>query len=83
MNDARVTADCIFCRIVRGEIPSSKVYEDDDVFAFHDVRPQAPVHFLIIPKVHVETLYDAGMEHHAALGKMLTIYYYHKKEPNL
>ena len=46
--------DCIFCRIVRGEIPSRKVYEDDDILAFHDINPATPVHFLIIPKVHVE-----------------------------
>ena len=52
---------CIFCKIIRGEIPCNKVYEDDDVFAFHDVRPQAPVHFLLVPKEHVPTLYDAGM----------------------
>ena len=73
MNDARITAECTFCRIVRGEIPSSKVYEDEDIFAFHDVRPQAPVHFLIIPKTHVPTLYDAGMAQHRAYGKMLAL----------
>jgi histidine triad (HIT) family protein len=65
--------DCIFCRIVRGEIPSRKVFDDEDVFAFHDVRPQAPVHFLIVPKEHVATLYDAGMAQHRALGKMLAL----------
>lgn len=73
MSDARVAADCIFCKIVRGEIPSKKVFEDEDVFAFHDVRPQAPVHFLIIPKAHVPTLYDAGMAQHRAYGKMLAL----------
>ena len=52
--------NCIFCKIVRGEIPAKKVHEDDEVLAFHDVRPQAPVHLLIIPKHHVPTLYDAG-----------------------
>jgi len=66
-------SNCLFCRIVRGEIPSSKVYEDEDVFAFHDVRPVAPVHFLIVPKEHVATLYDAGMAQHRALGKMLAL----------
>ena len=64
---------CIFCRIVRGEIPSKKVYEDEDVFAFHDIRPQAPVHLLVIPKEHVATLYEAGMAQHQALGKMLAL----------
>jgi len=73
MKDARITADCIFCRIVRGEIRSNKVYEDEDLFAFHDARPQAPVHFLIVPREHVATLYDAGMAQHRALGKMLAL----------
>ncbi len=66
-------ANCLFCKIVRGEIASKKVHEDEDVFAFHDVRPQAPVHFLIVPKEHVATLYDAGMAQHRALGKMLAL----------
>ena len=66
-------SNCLFCKIVRGEIPSKKVFEDEDVFAFHDVRPQAPVHFLIIPKAHVPTLYDAGMTQHRAYGKMLAL----------
>jgi histidine triad (HIT) family protein len=65
--------DCIFCKIVRGEIPSKKVHEDDDVLAFHDVRPQAQVHFLIIPKAHIPTLYDADTRHLQALGKMLAL----------
>jgi len=73
MSDAPIKADCIFCKIVRGEIASKKVHEDEDVFAFHDVRPLAPVHFLIIPKEHVPTLYDAGMAQHRALGKMLAL----------
>ena len=73
MSTGQAATECIFCRIARGEIPSKKVYEDADVFAFHDVRPQAPVHFLIIPKEHVPTLYDAGMAQHGALGKMLAL----------
>ena len=44
--------DCLFCRIIAGEIPSKKLYEDDDVLAFYDIDPQAPVHFLVIPKAH-------------------------------
>ena len=52
--------DCVFCKIVRGEIPSKKVYEDEEVLAFHDLHPVAPVHFLIIPKTHVASLYGAG-----------------------
>jgi histidine triad (HIT) family protein len=66
-------AQCLFCRIVRGEIPAKKVYEDDDVLAFHDIRTVAPVHFLLIPKEHVPTLYEAGMGQHRALGKMLAL----------
>jgi histidine triad (HIT) family protein len=66
-------ANCIFCKIVRGEIPSKKIYDDADVIAFHDIRPQAPVHLLVVPKAHIATLYDAGTAHQAALGKMLAI----------
>lgn len=65
--------DCIFCKIIRGEIPSQKVYEDDDVFAFRDIRPLAPVHFMIVPKEHVASLYEAGMAQHRALGRMLAL----------
>ncbi len=65
--------DCLFCKIVRGEIPSKKVYEDEDVLAFHDVRPVAAVHFLLIPKAHVPTMYEVNMTHHRALGKMLAL----------
>jgi len=65
--------NCLFCKIVQGTIPSKKVYEDEDVLAFHDIRPVAAVHFLIIPKAHVATLYEAGMAHHKALGKMLAL----------
>ncbi|HWD21871.1 MAG TPA: histidine triad nucleotide-binding protein [Burkholderiales bacterium] len=66
-------ADCIFCKIVRGDIPAKKVHEDADILAFHDVRPQAPVHLLVIPKTHVPTLYDANMNHLEALGRMLAL----------
>jgi len=64
---------CIFCKIARGEIPAKKLYEDEHILAFHDVRPRAPVHFLIIPKAHVPTLYEADMRHHQALGRMLAL----------
>ena len=69
MNDP----NCIFCKIARGLIPAKKIYDDDDVMAFHDIRPQAPVHFLIVPKAHIASLYDAQPPHQAALGKMLAI----------
>jgi histidine triad (HIT) family protein len=65
--------DCLFCKIVRGEIPSRKVYEDDEVLAFHDIHPIAPVHFLIIPKLHVASLYDCDLRHQAVLGKVMAI----------
>lgn len=50
--------DCIFCKIVNGEIPSKKIYEDDKVLAFHDISPEAPVHFLVIPKEHIQSVND-------------------------
>ena len=60
LSDMMMATDpnCVFCKIVRGEIPCRKVYEDDDVLAFHDIQPQAPVHFMLIPKRHVASLYD-------------------------
>ena len=54
-------SDCIFCKIANGEIPSNKVYEDEQIMCFHDADPQAPVHVLIIPKKHIESL-DAATE---------------------
>jgi histidine triad (HIT) family protein len=65
--------NCIFCKIARGEIPSRKVYEDDEVLAFHDVQAQVPVHFLIIPKQHIPSLAEADMSHQLVLGKMLAL----------
>ncbi len=65
--------DCIFCRIVRGEIPSTKVYEDAEVLAFHDINPVAPVHFMLIPKLHVNSLSEADEGHAALLGRMLLL----------
>jgi histidine triad (HIT) family protein len=63
--------DCIFCKIVAGQIPSRKAYEDDQLLAFHDIDPWAPVHVLIIPKLHLPTLADVTPEHEALLGRML------------
>ncbi|MDH2915241.1 MAG: histidine triad nucleotide-binding protein [Gallionella sp.] len=65
--------NCLFCRIARGEIPSRKVYEDDDMFAFHDINPVAPVHFMLIPKHHLVSLVEVDDSHAALLGKMLTL----------
>ena len=54
--------DCIFCKIIAGEIPSAKVYEDDNIFAFRDIEPQAPVHIVIVPKVHITSANDITPE---------------------
>ena len=66
-------SDCLFCKIARGEIPCRKVYEDDEVLAFHDINPVAPVHFMLVPKLHLATLDDAVEEHAALLGKMMLL----------
>ncbi|MFA5081480.1 MAG: histidine triad nucleotide-binding protein [Hydrogenophilaceae bacterium] len=66
-------SDCIFCKIAAGQIPSRKVYEDDDVLAFHDIHPVAPVHFMIIPKRHVDSLSECDQGHQDILGKMLLL----------
>jgi histidine triad (HIT) family protein len=63
--------DCVFCKIVEGKIHSRKLYEDDDMLAFHDINPLAPVHFMIIPKKHVDSLAAVGPEHAQVLGKMM------------
>ena len=63
--------DCIFCKIVRGEIPTKKVYEDERVLAFYDVAPQAPVHVLIVPKAHSQDLLDSRALDDALLAHLL------------
>ncbi|HEX7455118.1 MAG TPA: histidine triad nucleotide-binding protein [Gallionella sp.] len=65
--------ECLFCKIARGEIPCSKVYEDDEVLAFHDINPVAPVHFMLIPKLHLASLADAEEIHATLLGKLLLL----------
>jgi histidine triad (HIT) family protein len=65
--------NCIFCKIIAGQIPSRKVFEDDDVFSFHDINPWAPVHFLIIPKLHILSMAHAGPEHERLLGKIMLL----------
>ena len=62
---------CLFCRIVAGEIPSSKVYEDDQLVAFNDINPQAPMHVLVVPRTHVATVNDLAPEHDALVGAMM------------
>lgn len=68
-----MSADCIFCKIVNGSIPSKKIYEDDEVIAFNDIRPLAKVHFLIVPKLHVESLASCDSQHQHLLSKMLLL----------
>jgi histidine triad (HIT) family protein len=65
--------NCLFCKIARGEIPCNKVYEDAEVLAFHDIHPVAPVHFMLVTKLHVASLFDTGEEHAALLGRMLLL----------
>ena len=64
-------SDCIFCKIIKGEIPSKKIYEDDELFAFHDISAQAPVHFLVIPKKHIVNLMETRVDDAPLLGKLL------------
>lgn len=66
-------SDCIFCKIVAGQLPCNKVYEDDELLAFHDIHPFARVHVLIIPKLHIASLADCRPEHENLLGKMLLL----------
>ncbi|HBX56932.1 histidine triad nucleotide-binding protein [Pseudomonas sp. UBA2684] len=63
--------DCLFCKIVAGDIPARKLYEDDQVIAFHDIGPQAPVHFLVIPKKHISTLNHLTEDDKALAGHIL------------
>lgn len=63
--------NCLFCRIVRGDIPARVVHEDEDLLAFEDIRPQAPVHILLIPKTHFASLAEADESKQAVLGKLL------------
>ena len=65
-------SDCLFCKIIEGEIPSSKVYEDADMYAFRDIEPQAPVHVLIVPKKHIASLDDCKPEDAALLGRIVS-----------
>jgi len=68
-----MSADCIFCKIISGVIPANKIYEDDDVIVFNDIKPMAKIHFMIVPKLHVETLKDCDATHQALLGKILLL----------
>jgi len=66
-------ANCIFCKIAQGAIPAKKVHEDDELLAFHDINPKAPLHLLIIPKKHIVSLQHVDQTHAELLGKMLVL----------
>ena len=65
--------DCLFCKIINGEIPSAKVYEDDKVYAFRDIEPQAPVHILIIPKEHIASANELTEENASIVGHIFAV----------
>ena len=65
--------DCLFCKIVTGKIPSKQVYQDDEFYAFHDIHPTAPVHFLIIPKRHIPSMAQLTNDHADFMGRMMML----------
>ena len=65
--------NCIFCKIVAGQIPARKAYEDDDLLAFHDIQPWAPVHILLIPKRHIASMVEVTEADQAVLGRMMVL----------
>ena len=66
-------SDCLFCKIIAGEIPSSKVYEDELCYAFHDIDPQAPMHFLVIPKAHIGSCGEITAENSAVVSHIFEV----------
>ena len=65
--------DCLFCKIINGDIPSAKVYEDENVFAFRDIEPQAPTHILIIPKTHIKSVAEITPENSAVVAHIFEV----------
>lgn len=65
--------NCIFCKIISGQIPSRKVHEDDDLYAFHDINPWAPVHFLIVPKRHIASMAHITPADESVMGRIMTL----------
>jgi len=78
-----VSADCLFCKIAAKQIPAKIVYEDEDVFAFEDIGPQAPTHILICPRKHFASLNEASPEDQAVLGKLQLVAAEHARKLNL
>jgi len=75
--------DCLFCKIIAGEIPSKKVYEDDKVFAFYDIAPQAPVHFLVVPRAHIVSAGEITQENSEIIAHIFEVIAKLAKEMNL
>lgn len=75
--------DCIFCKIINKEIPSTIVYEDDDILAFEDVDPAAPVHILVVPKKHIQSLNDLTVEDSSVIAKIMLVIQNIAKDKNI
>lgn len=75
--------DCLFCKIIKGEIPSTKVYEDEEILAFRDINPLAPVHILVIPKKHIGSLIDLKPEDEKVVGRIYTVINKIAKQENI
>lgn len=65
--------NCLFCKIIKGDIPSTKVYEDEEVYAFKDINPEAPVHILVVPKKHISSINEIEDEDRELIGKIFTL----------
>jgi len=72
-DNAHTDPNCLFCKIVAGQVPSKLVYQDDEFYAFHDIHPSAPVHFMIIPKLHIASMALLQPEHAAMMGRMMVL----------
>ncbi|MBU1169116.1 MAG: histidine triad nucleotide-binding protein [Proteobacteria bacterium] len=66
-------SDCLFCKIIQGDIPGDKVYEDENYYAFNDINPQAPTHFLVVPKKHIDKISSMGKADQELIGGLFTI----------
>ncbi len=66
-------SDCLFCKMIAGEIPTDVVYQDEHVFAFRDINPQAPLHVLIVPRIHIATLNDLQPDHNQLVGHLFVV----------
>lgn len=75
--------DCLFCKIINGDIPSKKVYEDDLLFAFHDIDPKAPVHILIVPKKHISGVPDLTGDDDPVIGRIMRVAHQLAQEQNV